>query len=347
VAERVQRAGDIARNADKYVKLVWAVYKHRYLTSEQVYRLFDWIKSERTARHYVATATANQLLARVPIRHAAVTCPAVYFATSKGLSFLKNHFAKRGIEIENYREDSRRAGKTFEGLIHDLLISEVQIDLGKTIATLGYRLQFSERRFHHPDKRLKFVVPSQSGNGTEQHIEPDACFGVSAGERYFPLFMLELDAGTMPVSRIVKKLQRYGTWADSADGASWLQATYANIGAKSPSTAFRLLIVFHHSLSPGEETEHRRMLDVLSRCSEIPPVILSRLWLVEGTKLKDHDDLTKSIWLSAADMSWQSEFGLLSRRLADRTPADRHSKQMAFMGEHVAAQVRRPLLKQV
>ena len=85
----------IARNQDKYVKLVWAVAKQCFMTSEQLCRLLPWIKNERTARHYTATAVANNLLARVPIRHAAVTCPAVYFVTSKGINFLKlSYFAK-------------------------------------------------------------------------------------------------------------------------------------------------------------------------------------------------------------------------------------------------------------
>lgn len=281
----------------QYVELASQVYHHRYLTSEQVARLFGI--HPRTARYRLKQLFNHRHVGVLPVRHASPNSPHVYFVTGAGLTWL----AKNRSGFDGFREDTRAAGKTYDAVMHELLSSEVQISLELTAAKLGLETSYTERRYKNPDRQLRWLF-----QGKEAVLEPDGGLLFANSNKRLPLFFLEFDADTETDKTLAQKVVDYARWWWSLEGYKFLCDFYFKQGYGvipvtngDESPPIRLLFVLHRGPRLSTTAETIRLMKVLAKAKEQHESFRKMIWLTEASQIervfKEGKDLTEPIWL--------------------------------------------------
>lgn len=174
---------------------------HRFLRSDHLASLLAGSSQHivrRLGRLYHAGYLARPHHQR---RLPKISGPLVYTLTEKGRKALK----ERGSDVHSGVPRLRKLGSSLR-LGHDLLVSDVLVALEKDCQQAGFDFAFphqwpgaAERAKPTTLVELKWPIRSQSGR--RQWVIPDAAFSIQASERSPTWFLLEVDRGTMPVTR--------------------------------------------------------------------------------------------------------------------------------------------------
>ena len=204
---------------DRDFRILDLVSRHRFLRSDHLTKLVTGSPQHvvrRLGRLYHAgllERPRHQL--HLPDRHG----PIIYCLTERGRKELES----RGFAVFPSAPRLRSAGSAFL-LGHDLRVSDVLVAIQANAAKNSPRL-----RLHHewaglePDEPKEKLHPlqwrvrlDQSSDRRPLHVIPDAAFSLESSETDAAFFLLEVDRGTMPVTRsnisqtsFIRKVQAY------------------------------------------------------------------------------------------------------------------------------------------
>lgn len=314
------------------------VYQSRFATASQIERRFpEWLRSTRTTQGQLAEWVARDLLALAPVRSTSPNFPYVYYATGRGVRLVNDTYREFGVPLRlPPGEDRKAGGVTVTSLLHELLVTEFELAVRRTVGERSdLKLLFTERRYFRRGKRL---APESERGGTP--VIPDAGFLIAGGGgsegtshnvprmREGMLYFVELDNGTLPLARIRQKFAAYGRWADSTAGAEYLHVFYSRYGVRQPQAGFRLVVIGHDPWQAGGDG--RRLVDLFSQGLTLPAAMRDRLWLTTVEDLRAVQDqsppLSAKIWLRGRDAkAWQASF----RQSAGANAAKRHRREIA------------------
>lgn len=323
------------------------VYLSRFVTASQIQRRFpEWLRTARTTQWQLANLVDRGLLATAHVRSTSPNFPFVYFATGKGVALVNETYARHGLATKHTGGEGRKgSGVAVDSLLHELLLSEFELAVRKTIdAREDLALLATERRYYRRDLQLRF---SQNGKG--RHVIPDAGFLIRLGKRpegtshnarfMTQLNFVELDNGTMSPRRVLAKLQQYAAWDSSEAGNKYLQEIYGRFGAAVPQSHFRLLLIVHDKTKP--DGDQRRLNALLEQVLALPAPMRDRVWLATAADLKAHQHhsppLSAPIWFRGRDAKgWRAAFEAQYEHEAN-------TSFRRFVAEHLASLPRHAL----
>ena len=310
-----------------YARLVLWVYRVRFATTAQIRQAFEReLGSERTAQRRLAHLAELNYLATAPVRSTSPNFPNVYFATEKGLRWIRELADERGASFEvSPAEERKQRGRALDSVLHELLLTEFQLALDRSVRHRDdLRLLMSERRYFRAANRLRFTY-----EGRTKSVIPDAGFvlagapvgkitdGASQNACFAPLFhAVEMDNGTMSLPRLLTKLRNYERWGRSDEGREYLTQLLQEVGSDSrESTAgksgrltrpnFRLLIICHDKSGVHAGGDERRLLDVWTQSVALSARMRERIWLTTVERLRAHQalphPLDSPLWLRVRD----------------------------------------------
>jgi Replication-relaxation len=297
-----------------YPAVVEFVYANRFATGSQIQRRFSrHIATRRTAQYQMAALVQLGYLQTAPVRSTSPNFPFVYAASGRGVRLVADTYASLGVNWkEPALETTKTSGIALHSILHELLTTEFDLAVWKTIKSRGdlSRL-FHERRYFQHDKQLRFVH-----NGQFHRVVPDSGFLLKmedqtskrlAASPFLLLHFVELDNGTMSLSRIFAKFQMYEHWARSEEGQKYLQSIYNKYGKPRPQINFRLLVVAHAGSAGGND--FHRLIDLLMQTIPLSAAMRDRIWLTTAEQIRREQEspapLSASLWLRARDIkSW-------------------------------------------
>jgi hypothetical protein len=199
-------------------------------------------------------------LKTAPVRSTSPNFPFVYAATRRGLQLVADAYQQLGIAWrEPLPETRKQKGIALASILHELLTTEFELAVWKTAESRGdLDCLFTERRYFQRDKQLHF-----EHEGHRQMVVPDAGFLVKAQNQtskqlddFSPstlfLHFVELDNGTMPLNRILKKFQMYDLWTRSQEGQDQLENIFSRHVNRRPNPNYRLLVIAHGGFAGGD-----------------------------------------------------------------------------------------------
>lgn len=181
-------------------KIILAVYEHRLLRRDQIERLF-----------FTQTSSCNQRLMRL-YQHGYLEriFKPVSFGSSQAVYALDKNGADsvaKELGIDRTKINWKRKNNKVEMLFleHTLAISEFYTNL---ILSLRKRPDIELLFWKRESKELNDRVPDPEGRRKYLTVSPDAFFGIQTppGKSYF---FLEVDMGTMPLTRFKTKIIAY------------------------------------------------------------------------------------------------------------------------------------------
>ncbi len=279
--------------------LLQFVHTQRYVLGEHVRdRFAGALRSERTTRRHLQQLVGLGYLGVVgPRAGSPQNVPNIFFATERGLRFVERHLAEQGVAWRpGAAEEHKAKGKSLEHLLHEVLLSQFGTDLYVSLAARpDLRLLLCERRwFRHP---LTFA-----SEGATKRLVPDLGYVLAQEQpdgHSVRLQFVELDLGTLSVTRWREKLEAYRQWAETA-AESYLAALarHWNTG----HMPWRLVVIAHDRLT-GRDTA--RLRDLMLAALELPSHVRRNLWFTTGRALDRHADeyppLSAACWLWLKD----------------------------------------------
>lgn len=212
---RFRREGEVPRVdlTDDDAAIIRCVYRHRFVSAEDLYRLFANRSADRLSRRLTALFRAHYLdrpIAQIDRFTKGGSQPLIYGLDKEGARFLKEKFGAP-IGATDWRALNRRYVR--ENLDHTVAISHFLI--GVEVAcrerpNVSY-IPFEEILARAPEETRRgpypgrWSVPVQySGPRTAVNVAPDAIFGLkmtnSAGQAMSSYVFLEVDRGTMTIA---------------------------------------------------------------------------------------------------------------------------------------------------
>lgn len=325
-------------------------YTHvlRFATASMLRRQFpQWLTSERTAHRHLATLVEQGYLAIADPWAVGRNFPYVYHATPAGVRLVKRRSPNSAVVDASPAEQKRTRGYGLHSLLHELFISEMMIDLTRTVGERDdVRLLELERRYFRNDRRLTYVE-----DGERKSIEPDLGFLPEVrGERgawsALPMHFVEMENGTHSMKEIGDKLKAYHQWAKS-ESDEYLTAEFERLGASQPKPDFRLLIVCHDKY--GEMGDCHVLANWLIQSLELPRHIRSRIWLATVEILNVHSGKTSilnhRVWYRANDArQWLAAYREFVRGSSDRRKSRQFARHRDFIKQQLPTMRRHALL---
>lgn len=295
-----------------YPAIVEYVYKSRFADRSLIQRRFSkWLKNERTARNQLACLVD---LGYLGIATARVSSPKhfIYFATGQGVRLISEAWARLNVDWQvDTREENRERGRSLRTLVHELMLSELELAVRLTVdARADLKILTSERRYFRAENQLRFTYQV-----AHYHVEPDAGFVLSVqrpgSDPALLLHFAEMDRGWMSLRRITQKYLLYTRWGDSLEGRDYLTQLYGRLGAKNPQPNFRLLVIAHDALHRGKDL--RRLAELFAQALDLPSAMRDRLWLTTVELLRAHQadqgPLAAPLWYRVRDArDWLADF---------------------------------------
>ncbi|REJ92513.1 MAG: hypothetical protein DWQ34_12900 [Planctomycetota bacterium] len=284
--------------------LIEWVYGSRFAITSQLQRRFpERLPSLRTAQRHVRRLVQMGLLAPAPVRSTGPHFPMVVYATGKGINVLRETYRKYGKDWDGPRtEDGKAQGLALDSILHEILITEFDLAVQRTIdGRDDLELLSRERRYFRRDRRLTY-----DRQGRTHRLVPDAGYLTAvcsdSNRDLLPLMLLEMENGTHSMRKLRRKLQAYRRWADG-NAADWLSQLYGDHGDPQ-KRSFRLLLVAHDK--HGTVTDERRLLDLLIPTLELPAGLRDSVWLATADDLladrrSSTETLERPVWLRAKE----------------------------------------------
>ncbi|MEU4706750.1 replication-relaxation family protein [Nocardia salmonicida] len=214
-----------------------SVYEHRFLTVGHVYELhfssLSPVHGRRSAQRVLERLRSLHVLGDIERRMggaAAGSDGLVHFVDTNGERLLR---AETGQPVSRHLTDP---SETF--LKHTLAIADAHVALARAhhardVELLTYAVE--------PACWRRYIGPG----GARLTLKPDMYFSVSPGpaSEYVDDYFLEVDRGTEPISRLIKKCRDYETYRrtgieqDNSDGA--FPRIIWSMSAKDPAKALR------------------------------------------------------------------------------------------------------------
>ncbi len=341
------------RMLSHYPAVVEFIYANRFATGSQIQQRFaQYIATRRSAQYQMAALVQLGYLQTAPVRSTSPNFPFVYAATSRGVRLVADTYATMGVNWkEPTLETTKTSGIALRSILHELLTTEFDLAVWKTIKSRGdlSRL-FHERRYFQHDKQLRFPH-----NGRIHHVVPDSGFLLKverqtskrlATSSSLLLHFVELDNGTMSLPRIREKFQMYDHWARSVDGQNYLRMFYARYGDPQSQPNFRLLVVAHAGSGNGKDFQ--RLIDLLMQTISLPTAMRDRIWLTTAEQIRhiqySLSPLSASLWLRARDIkSWLTKFRHYKASLSSEQQFANSRQCRKFVTEQVRKMPLHPL----
>ena len=336
-----------------YPAVVEFVYANRFATGSQIQQRFaQYIATRRTAQYQMAALVQLGYLQTAPVRSTSPNFPFVYAATGRGVRLVADTYVRLGVAWkESTQETTKSSGIALRSILHELLTTEFDLAVWKTIKNRGdlSRL-FHERRYFQYDKQMRFPH-----NGRIHRVVPDSGFLLKverqtskrlATSPSLLLHFVELDNGTMSLPRIREKFQMYDHWTRSVEGQNYLRMFYARYGDPQPQPNFRLLVVAHAGSGNGKDFQ--RLIDLLMQTISLPAAMRDRIWLTTAEQIRHKQyslsPLSASLWLRARDIkSWLTEFRHYKSSLSSEQQFANSRQCRTFVVEQVRKMPLHPL----
>ena len=319
------------RLLDHHPAVVEFVYQNRFATAAQIQRRFsEYLASYRTAQYQLAGLVQLGHLQTAPVRSTSPNFPYVYCATGRGVNLIEDAYAALGQSwTGTVTESSRTKGIALQSLLHELLVTEFDLAVQKSIENRrDLKRLLLERRFFCRARQLRY-----ENDGRMHRLIPDSGFLLSTSEQKSDnaevqqrllMHFTELDNGTMSVRRLCEKFQQYAAWSKSADGQKYLKRVYNSGGWSAARPSFRLLVIAHGNST----TDERRLLDLLIAGLDLPSDMRDRMWFTTAEAVRFWQDsmspLASEIWLRLRDARrWIRHYHLFGAELAD-APVNKH-----------------------
>src|SRR5581483_10812947 len=207
-------------------------------------------------------------------------------------------------------EDVKERGLASQTILHELLLTELDVCLYRTLAGRPDMVVLeTERRYFRKDRTLTF-----SHQGKPKQVIPDYGFVLRAaqlgGKAGYLLTLVELDNGTSSLKRLRDKFRVYDLWGHSFEGQEYLRGLYRRLGATDPRPQFRLLVVAHDkNRTIGDD---QRLLDLFTLSLECSADLRHRMWFgtVNGLHAHHMDSrpLESPLWFRTRDAeAWLPE----------------------------------------
>lgn len=215
-----------------YPQVVLYVFRSRFATAYQIARRFpQQLASERTAHRRLAHLVELGHLAIASVRSTAPYFPNVYLATGKGVRWIQQLAAERGLTFTvSPAEERKERGRALDSVLHELLLTELELAVHQSVGNRAdLSLPMTERRYFRRTRRLTYAH-----QGGTQHLIPDAGLRSPLGRRPHVLDSLpEVLVHAGDHRRIAMSHEfRNGNWIDSPlQGISRKGMTEA-VGAK-------------------------------------------------------------------------------------------------------------------
>jgi hypothetical protein len=301
-----------------YPAVVQFVYTSRFATASHIQRRFpQYLTTRRTAQYQLAAIVQLGYLQTAPVRSTSPNFPFVYAATGRGVRLVADAYRRLGVEWrEPQPETAKQKGIALSSILHELLTTEFDLTVWKTVESRGDLTRlFHERRYFQREKQLRF-----SHNGRTHRIVPDSGFLLSVADqtskRPIPsssllMHFVELDNGTMPLPRILKKFETYDLWARSEEGQNYLRMLFTRYGEPRPQPNFRLLVIAHNNLRGNND--FRRLLDLFMQTLSLPSTMRDRIWFTTAEQIRQEQhnpsSLSAPLWVRARDAkAWLSAY---------------------------------------
>lgn len=296
-----KRAPKRGRERLHHAAILAFIYRNRFATASQVQRRFaNILKSDRTARRHLAEMQESLgYLDLVPTP--SPLWPKVYSVSCRGMRKLARAFQKKQPSWKPPVSDRRRAGFSIHHVYHELACTEFLLQVYEAAKATGVELLESQRR--SLVKNDAFRLPVSSGS----RLVPDGMFLLQSKQGMICTF-LELDTGSMALTRVAEKLQLYSTWAKTERSKTFIIDTYGKHGASNPQHRFRIVVVCGNSNQTHGDERLNSLIRIADKLPE--PTGNHAAWLTTTKSLRDVENvLTGSIW------SRHSKNGATSRSL--------------------------------
>jgi hypothetical protein len=258
-----------------YSKILAFVFRNRFAIASQIQRRFPGVlKSDRTTRRQLAEMEALGLLATQAVTSVSPLMPKVYFVTSAGLRQLRKAYAKQNQEWQPSIKDRRRTrGQSFPHVFHELAITEFLLGVWESVESRP------DLELLRVDRRLLATHPAFElyVRGHRTRLQPDGMFLFRHASGGMMCCLLEVDTGSQNDRQITAKLAAYDNWSRSSVGQRFICDQYQAGGAKSPTSAFRLLFV----CCTDDRSEDARLTAVSRSAAMCPEQLRNRIWITQ------------------------------------------------------------------
>jgi hypothetical protein len=183
--------------------IIEGVHLFRVLRQDQVQRLYFGSRNKSGAQRRLERLYDNGFLERRFLPVMTGRSPTLYVLDRKGAELLR---AQRGYDELAWYGSSKDLKTDF--LEHTLAINDVMVSVTLACRQRGYELEtwYTENQMKANVDRVAIYTPT--GRRESVPVVPDSYFVVIAHQRRYPFF-LELDRGTMTLSRFKTKVQGY------------------------------------------------------------------------------------------------------------------------------------------
>lgn len=282
------------------------VHRNRFAVASQIRRRFpNYLRSDRTTRRHLTEMEAQGLLSVVDTNNVSPLWPKVYFVTRRGVALLRNALHEKGQDWSETLHDRRRSdGSSAQHVLHEIFLTEFLLLAWEgTQQRDDLEILTTQRRSLKKHPAFNLVV-----GGRHTRLEPDALFLHRQRDKGMMCCFVELDLGSMTPRQIAKKLARYRAWSESGAAASYLKGLYERHGARTPTTAFRLLFVI---ASKTRSATRRRVNRLMELSRQLPTELRNRIWFCSVQQLQESSApvklLTAPLWVRPRDLPAHEE----------------------------------------
>jgi len=190
----------ILQERDKDIMM--SVYEYRFLTREQIQRLFDF-NCVSKANLRLRRLYDHNYLSRTFIPTSRGSLKAIYFLGGKGLNIITEKLGLDPLEVKNNQKKVSQLKSLF--LRHNLNLNEVKISFSKAIER--YHSINLELWVNDHDCLQEYYL-SHAGQKVKRIFRPDGYFRLSCKDKLYSFFV-ELDQSTESHKKFKKKVESY------------------------------------------------------------------------------------------------------------------------------------------
>jgi len=189
--------------ATRDIDIIEGVHTFRVLSQGQIQNLYFSPRNKSGAQRRLEKLFDHKFLERRFLPVTEGRSPTLYVLDRKGAELLR---AERGYDELVWYRSSKTLRPDF--LAHTLAINEVMVAITLACREQGHLLEtwYGENQIKADYDRTSIYTPA--GKRQQVPIVPDSYFTIVANQRRYPL-LLELDRGTMTVSRFQTKVLGY------------------------------------------------------------------------------------------------------------------------------------------
>lgn len=188
--------------------IIMAVYDYRFLTREQIQRLFDF-NCVSKANLRLRKLYDHNYLSRTFTPSSRGSLKAIYFLGGEGLKIITERLGRDPLEVKNNQKKVSRLKSLF--LHHNLNLNEIRISFTKAIEK--HPLMRIELWINDRDSLLEYYL-SNAGVKTKRIFRPDGYFRFSYKDKLYSFFV-ELDQSTESHKKFKDKVKSYLDFARS------------------------------------------------------------------------------------------------------------------------------------